>query len=313
MTEDDLDPLEYRDKDKLPDEVPDDIPEREDGLPNPWKNPANLPHPDKWEGSLKYDKNGREYNPYRGSSIRYQKLCGGVLSTTMDRYGEERYCTAIPKSHYNEDDIDRCHKHKQQTRENMKPAWKKLFKHGAFAKTIVNTYELLDGMERVETTELFDQLITQSSYDFECSREYIEFDLSDDDDVPFDAVRKEFPMPEKRLASAKALFRACVEMKKMDRINLQILEDGMEKETVIDTNEDGNPVTATDEHHLHLPLNRIKRSHQDNLEAGGVDLKQADKLEIENNVTGEYITDIQELDDDVESSTDNSFISSVDD
>lgn len=263
---------------------------RPDDLPNPWEDEQNLPHPSDYEGDGEYDSNGRQYNPHRGSRIQYTELCGALLSNSMERYGESRFCTATPLSYYNEGEPPYCKVHKYYADRFRMDHYDDLFEHGAFAKSYLNIFKRLEGWSKVQVVESFAELLELSEHEFDEETVEKSIDL-EDGEGPFDAIEKELPVPQVNKPAARALWRACLDMERMDRINLQILEDGVERERTVDTDDDGEPVTARDEHHLHLTLSRITKNQEKNLEAGGVKLDAGADVEITNKVgDSNYVT-----------------------
>jgi hypothetical protein len=159
--------------------------------------------------------------------------------------------------------------------------------HGMFTKTFAHYFDKSDPVEKIFIIGLFENLIEESIYEFECEQQSIELDFSeseyDPDELDINTGEEgtaviSFPQPTDREVRALALLEASVDEIKMLKANSDIFEDNMRSEsaTKVATTEEGRIGETYDEvneHYLNLPYSRLVKDHKENLKRGGVDIE----------------------------------------
>lgn len=249
------------------------------------------PAPDEWDDSKEKptDSNGRPYNPYQGSQSPTEGRCNCLLSNWEERYDEPRYCTALPKKYFMPDGSEFCKNH--VSRENLMKNANQLMKHGAFAKNYVRVFGNLDTFEQIEVTQVFNNLVTDSVYDFESETVQWTFEV-EDEDIETDQIEQEIKIPTSKMAPAKALWLAALDLAKMTRMNTIMFKDNLEHEKTITYTENGEEITEMDEHYMNLAYSRLASDYRKFLENGGIKVDiDGDKINI-NDAEIEYITEL---------------------
>lgn len=221
------------------------------------------------------DEHG-EFRVNAGSTSYTEGRCNATLKFTMERYGEVRYCTGYPRSHFSKDGSgsDRC-KHHQAHDELMKYN-KENFETGAFVESFDNFFSYLDAHERIMAIALFKDLLGESHYDFDLTESTIELDMDDAEWYEDDDLELSFPVAQRHIYPAKALWFAALQFIKAENIDLKIWKDAYntqyaagERRKIAGSGMEG-PYYDTDEHHLNLTLNRLFTNQASLLKQGGV-------------------------------------------
>lgn len=277
-------------RDQVPDSVPDDVElfEQDDGI-------------------YGRDEHGEfELSPMRGSGEPVDGRCNAVLKFTMERYGQTRYCTQMPKKTFVEDGSEFCHIHK--SREALMERAQELFKHGHFATNYVNFAKRLSPTKFLLAVEMVGGLFEMSQHDFEVEKETRTIDTEAADLIEEDAVEVELPIPTNSMLSLQAdqLWQAALAEVEMNNMREAVFEDAMnhrvgEKEKISHTADMEGKITDTKteavEHHLHLPISRLTDDIKKHLKNGGV------QLEDDNDATvtfekHDYTMDVSPVEDD---------------
>lgn len=233
------------------------------------------------------DENDNEFSldPLTGSAKPQEDRCGAVVTSSMERYGQTRYCTAMPEETFVDDGSQFCRLHK--SKEALMEQAQELFKHGHFATNYVNFARHLPSTKFLFAVEMVDGLFQMSEFDFDIIRESRTIDTSESDMIHEDAVEVELPIPQNSMRSLQAdqLWHAAlaeIEMNNMREVVFMEATDGRhgEKEKVAQTADMEGKITDTMtervEHHLHLPISRLATDIKKYLKNGGVDLDDDD-------------------------------------
>lgn len=231
------------------------------------------------------DPTGNSFNPWAGESEPVDGKCNATLSKWAIRYGSRRYCQMWPL-----EDKDSCYNHPNRiTEENAKELQMKashVVEHGLFTRSLENFYTHIESDRQIYVWGLFDDLIDESIFEFQCEYREITIDCSDTDSVPEkfmddeERVDLEVPSPTERRDRAMSLWLAAIDRVKMINANAQILSEGVgiPKTVAAGINELGEEweIQEEQEHHLNLPYSRLTRDIQKMLEYGGVGVEEAD-------------------------------------
>lgn len=225
------------------------------------------------------DEHG-EFRLDAGSAEPVEDRCGATLKFTFKRYGERRYCTALPLSTFVEDGPDYCKHHK--SRKHLMEQNKENFETGAYVTSYVRMFDYMELHQKVIAISLYKDLMGQSIYDFEEEIQEVTFDASDVDWTENDVIVVDFPIATDYIAQSKFLFAAAIEVIKMENINTKIFKDSFknrfaigEREKVVTRTEFGE-VRDLDEHHLNIPLSRIINNEDKLLKQGGVGIDESE-------------------------------------
>lgn len=212
--------------------------------------------------------------PMRGSAQPVDDRCGAVVTYTMDRYGQTRYCTGMPEKKFIDDGSDFCKKHK--SKEALMEQAQELFKHGHFATNYVNFVKHLSAEKFLFAVEMVGGLFEMSQHDFDVQTETRPIDTSDSDIIQEDVVEVELPIPSKTSLSLQAdqLWHAALSEVEMNNMREAVFEEGHTKEKIAKTADMEGKITDTKyedvEHHLHLPISRLTTDIKKYLKNGGV-------------------------------------------
>lgn len=233
-----------------------------------------------------FEQNGEVYgrdahgefklDPMRGSSEPQDGRCGAVVKFTMERYGETRYCTAMPESTFVEDGSDFCRQHK--SREALMERAQELFKHGHFATNYVNFVKHLSASKFLFAVEMVGGLFEMSQHDFDVEEETRVIDTAESELIEEDAVEVDLPIPTKTSLSLQAdqLWNAALAEVEMNNMREVVFQEGHTKDKIAKTADMEGKITDTKyesvEHHLHLPISRLTTDIKKYLKNGGVAL-----------------------------------------
>lgn len=238
------------------------------------------------EKDYAYCSRGNQYNQNAGSQSFTKGRCNALLVSWEDRYGEPRYCTRIPEKYYKCDgNSDFCKKHKG--REGLMQHASDVLEHGLGTKTFAHYFDKTDPVEQVYITALYEKLLEESKYDFECEKDSLieDFDESDFDTVELGITTDEdniveiaFPQPTEHPIRGLALLEAAIDEVKMLKANGRILQDDLRSESPakVATTEGGKIGETYDtwnEHYLNLAYSRLVKDQKENLKRGGVDIE----------------------------------------
>jgi hypothetical protein len=219
-------------------------------------------------------------DPLRGSDEPVEGRCGAVCKFTMERYGQTRYCTAMPESTFVDNGSEFCRNHK--SREALMERAYELFEHGYFAQNYVNFAQKLDAAKFLFAVEMVGGLFEMSTHEFELHEERRNIDTSNSNLINEDSVAVDLPLPtQKTLAfQANELWTAALKEVMTQNMQEAIFTDGMATETISQTADMEGKITDTKtesvEHHLHLPLSRVAKDIKNHLENGGVTIDDDD-------------------------------------
>ena len=254
-------------RDRVPDSVPDDIELfEEDG--------QVYGRDDMGEFAL---------DPMAGSAEPQDGRCGEPLRAYNDRYGEIRYCTALPVGKFDTDRYEHdeyCRNH--QGRHQLMERAHELFKHGYFATNYVNFAEKLDAAKFLFAVEMVGGLFELSRHDFDIEEEERTIDTSDSELITEDTVDIVLPVPSNDTLSVHANELWTAALKEVMAQNMQeaVFEEGMATKTLTDSADMEGQITDTHyestEHHLHLPISRVAKDIKEHLKNGGVAIDDAD-------------------------------------
>lgn len=240
-----------------------------------------------------YDKNAGSLEPVEGR-------CNAVLKYTIERYGETRFCTQYPESHFKYRGSDYCKHHK--SREALMSQHKENFKTGAYVKSYSDFFEYIEPHKRVIAVDLFKDLSEQSKYEFDSVTVEMDVDLSTADWANVPTATVEFPLPREYKSRAKYIWMAVLEFMKMEAVEYQIFEDSLEgghetdgiaeRDVVVTANEFGKILDAG-EHHLNLPLSRMIKDHKALLKMGGLEVDGKEAEEAAERVMREWVTSVE--------------------
>lgn len=224
------------------------------------------------------DEHGEfKLDPMRGSATPQDGRCGAVCTYTMERYGETRYCTAMPESTFIDDGSDFCRIHKGREQARMERA-QELYEHGYFAENYVNFAKRLDTTKFLFAVEMIGGLFEMSEHDFDITEEKRTLDATDANLVEEDSVEVTLPIPTNTRFSVQANELWTAALKEVMQQNMQeaVFSDGMSQATISESADMDGSITDVKreetEHHLHLPISRLANDIQDHLSNGGVDL-----------------------------------------
>lgn len=273
--------------------------------------PDRLPEPSSWSDTRHkpYDSNGRLYNPYQGSQSQVEGRCNAPLTNWAERYGEMRYCTAMPESAFIEDGRDFCKHHKSRAdlHANAMTRAKELLKHGMYAQSIRHVFESLGPWEKVIALGLYDSYLTESTYDFDAQFEAFTVDFAESDRVlPIevaaqvdadDTMSVDVPVPQAHAVRAFALYRAAIADMKTSLADREVLggdddEAAMEREVVETVTDEGRAITDLDEHHLNLAISRVDKDREKLLSFGGVPVDGTDADAVSSTDVGDIVLDL---------------------
>lgn len=215
-------------------------------------------------------------DPMRGSSEPQDGRCGAVVKYTMERYGETRYCTAMPESTFVDDGSDFCRLHKSH--EALMERAQELFKHGHFASNYVNFVKHLSATKFLFAVEMVGGLFEMSQHDFDVEEESRTIDTSDSELIEEDAVEVQLPIPTNTALSLQAdqLWNAALAEVEMNNMREVVFSEGHTKDKIAKTADMEGKITDTKyeavEHHLHLPISRLTTDIKKYLKNGGVSL-----------------------------------------
>lgn len=254
MTDDNL-------RDRVPDTVPDDIElfERDGEVHG-------------------RDSNGEfALNPMAGTEEPQEGRCGVPLKSYMDRYGEIRYCGALPVGKFKNTSYDHdefCRNH--QLRNALMERAKELFEHGYFASNYANFVDKIDPVKFLFAVQMVGGLFEQSQYEFDVHKEERNIDTSESEMIEEDQVRVTLPIPQNDavLFAANELWMASIKEVMSQNMSEVVFEEGMSKQTYADSADMEGQITdyLTEdvEHHLHLPISRLAKDIKEHLQNGGV-------------------------------------------
>lgn len=252
---------------------------------DPYENDTKLA-PSEYDGELIEDEYG-EYNPHSGSQSSTEGRCNAVLKHTEERYGEKRFCAALPQSCFGGEakDSDYCKNH--VSREKIVKQQYDSFKTGAFVQSYIHLFDKLGAAKQIVALELFESLLTESQYEFEPTLVEYDIDSSEAEFVLEDTVTVDIPVPQTKKVRGQSLWYAALSFIKVQNINEQLFADALdngtgvsERETVVAITEDGRQITEMEEHHLNLPLSRIEKDYKEHLKLGGVDMSSDDDNDV---------------------------------
>lgn len=249
---------------------------------DPWAEDEK-PAPSDWpeDEDKPYDSNYRQYNPYAGSQTPTAGRCNALLTNYRERYGEPRYCTAIPAKWFGRSQNSQfCKTH--TPRELMHENAEELWETGRFAANYIYAFDRVSTAKQLYAVTLFDDLLEESAYDFETEYAAHTITADDVDFIPAETVTVDFPVPQSRTYRANALWFAALDFIRLQNMQEVVLEDGPEKEEVIGVTDDGEPIYTTEEHHLNLPISRLTKDYDRHLTAGGVNgTEEGDNIEVD--------------------------------
>jgi hypothetical protein len=219
-------------------------------------------------------------DPPRGTSEPQDGRCGAVLKYTYERYGETRYCGALPSKHFPGYDSEFCKNH--HSRESLMERAIELVEHGAFGKNYVVFERSLDSLEFIMAVEMFTGLLEQSRHDFETEQFVTEVETDDTDLIEEDNIELEMPLPTNSNLQFQAneLWHASLDEVKQNRLQEALFTRGMSEQSVVAS--EGMEGTITDtirepsENPLHLPLSRLTKDIKERLKNGGVSIDGED-------------------------------------
>lgn len=222
-----------------------------------------------------------EVDPPRGTDEPQDGRCGAVLKYTHERYGETRYCGALPSKNFPGYDSDYCKNH--HSREKLMERAIELVEHGAFGKNYVVFEESLDPMEFVFAVEMFAGLLEQSRHDFETQQFVTTIDTTEARLIEEDEVEVELPIPQatEYRFQANELWHASLDEVKQNRMQEAVFSDGVSEKTLAANADMEGKITDTkyeaSENHLHLPISRLTKDIKEHLKNGGVSIDAEDE------------------------------------
>lgn len=227
------------------------------------------------------DEHGEfKLDPLRGASTPEDGRCGAVCKYTQERYGQTRYCTAMPESTFVDDGSDFCKRHK--SKEALMKQAQELFEHGHFAVNYVNFSKRLSPTKFLFAIEMVGGLFEMSQHDFEIAKETRTIGTKDTILIAEDAVDVELPIPTNVTLSFQAdqLWQAALAEVEMNNMREVVFDDKMEKQKIAQSADMEGKITDTKmesvEHHLHLPISRLTKDIKEHLQNGGVHLDDDD-------------------------------------
>jgi hypothetical protein len=231
------------------------------------------------------DSNGYPYNPEAGSRSPQDGRCNAVLTNYAERYGERRYCGALPMAEIGADvDHGRCNNHAAQAQDATTA--EEMLQHGAASKSRDHTYRGLDPWDKLLVHGVHESLLGDSTFDFAPAHELKEFDFTNADIEPrsghVDGSVYRFSVAHatQHIDRAMALWAAAVDGVKMMNVNAEIAEDAMSVESVeqaqltspteADPTQEFRTIETLKEHPLNLAYSRLARDRKELLQYGGV-------------------------------------------
>lgn len=239
---------------------------------------------DWWMGS---DGNGEfrlrtgSPTPNEASELGYDP-CNCVVSRSIERYGEKRYCKGMSGTNFAQD-YETCKAHKSRSTDEWKQARADRFKTGARARSHATIFQYLEPHERIIANDIYSDLVGQSKYDFSERTVAIEVDVSDTSfGADNDVLIMSHPFPTENQARCKALWHAALDFVTMESIREEQFREAFEEDAVnavgsewtVVASGEGGPVYDTDEHHLNLPLSRMQKDYERHLKFGGVEYEE---------------------------------------
>jgi len=247
--------------------------------------------------------------PMRGSATPQEGRCGeagGVVWHTIERYGQVRYCTALPENTFIDDGSDFCKNHKGM--DGLMKQHQELFRHGYFASSYINFVDKLPPAKFLFAVEMVGGLFELSEHNFDIKEVNRTINTEDADLIQEDAVEVTLPIPQNTTVAlaANELWVAALKEVMVQNMNEAVFEDGVSQTTTSATADTDGVITDTieekQEHHLHLPLSRLAKDIKEHLKNGGVDADNDDGvITFQKN---EYTTSVGPADDDVETDDD---------
>lgn len=224
-------------------------------------------------------------DPMTGTAEPMEDRCGAVVTYTMERYGQTRYCSAMPEKTFVDDGSEFCRLHK--SREALMERAQELFKHGHFATNYVNFAKHLPATKFLFAVEMVGGLFELSEYEFGIEREPRTIDTSNSELIEEDAVEVELPIPTDNSLSLQAdqLWQAALAEVEMNNMREAVFMDatngrvGEKEETTKAADMEGtftDTITERVEHHLHLPISRLTDDIKKHLKNGGVTMDDDD-------------------------------------
>lgn len=216
----------------------------------------------------------------RGAAEQQDGRCGEVCRYSQERYGEIRYCTAMPAKNFPGYESEYCKQHIGH--ENLMKGPEELFKHGWFSENYVSFVEKLPASKFILAVEMLDGLFEMSRHDFDCDVVEKIVDTSESDLIPQDAVSVKLPIPQNTsvMFQANELWMAALDEVKVKNMQEAIFKEGMEKQTLTESADMDGSITDTHyehtEHHLHLPVSRLTKDIKEHLKNGGVAIDEDD-------------------------------------
>jgi len=226
-----------------------------------------------------------EYNPASGSVTPSEGRCNATLRHWRTRYGERRYCAALPASWFGEDS-EFCSTH--EDRETMAERAKDLLGSTTIhSKSIFYEFDHLRPLKKVLGLALYDSLVEQSRYDFEPNVQTVTISFDEENreqPIPPDVAMEVdanmdlsvgIPVPTEHVYRCFCLAQAAFDEVKRVKINERIAEDGLLGESVAATGTDESgqivdSITEDIEHPLNLAYSRLTKDRQEDLKLGGI-------------------------------------------
>lgn len=220
-------------------------------------------------------------DPPRGTDRPQDGRCGAVLKYTHERYGETRYCGALPAKHFPGYDSEHCKQH--ISRDKLMERAIELVQHGAFGKNYVVFEESLKPLEFVLAVEMFSGLLEQSRHDFETEQFVTTIDASGTELIEEDEIELELPIPTNVdfRFQANELWHASLDEIKQNRMQEAVFSSGVSEKTLAANADMEGKITDTKyeatENHLHLPISRLTKDIKEHLKNGGVSIDAEDE------------------------------------
>lgn len=270
-------------------------------------------HPDQWSGGQPTDSNGRRYNPHQGSVSPTEGRCNALLSAWRDRYGEPRYCMALPESTFVDDGSEFCRNHK--SRDALMKRAQELFTHGLYSRSIEHVLAKLPAWQKVQVLAYYESYLSESVYDFDGEEVPIEIDVGEEvppflaPEVTDGTLTIAYERPSEHTVRAVSLFRAALyDIMAMDAdrargpsandddgVALETVDEIDLSEVIDDIPDDADAVVEQEEeHHLNLPVSRLDKDKSEFLEFGGVPVESDADVEVNVTNTDELIADLDE-------------------
>lgn len=248
-------------RDRVPDHVPEDVTLFESG------------------GDIygRDDHGEFRINPMTGAAEPQDGRCGAVCKYTMQRYGETRYCTAMPESTFVDDGSDYCKLHKSM--DALMEQAEELFKHGYFTVNYINFAQHLSPTKFLFAVEMVDGLFQMSEHEFDVTTVERTIDTSESPLISEDSIVIDLPMPQDSTLSLQANELWTAALKEVMTQNMQeaVFAEGVAAKTIATSADMEGQITDVkyekEEHHLHLPISRLAKDIKEHLQNGGVTLE----------------------------------------